>query len=525
MWLLRSLFTTVLTGVANVSESQDLFSERWTEGNLHNISWLVDNLGGFCCTVISVVGFGIVIFSILKNALSGLYVVNPTFWDKVDDIKTQAVGGIQSTIQGAAGGNQVTAKLGGVVSFLLGLLPNVKDLTDFATGKDGNQDPSTIDKKQYFTKSLLMLIAQIFIGMLIFFGYPSKIANWIGTGATYAIGVVLENANPVEFVSGFADSFVSVNLSTDNSPIKLEQNINEAARDAIAAVKTKYGDIKKESVQTVGGEIESYLIGALPDSDVGDILGAQEGYDYSIDCAIMENIPTKSSAFSPVGAAANNVYMAIGTNGTRTYRLWKSVNDLSHGSQLVGASDYIVWTINAVPEAVSSIASTRAVIFGGFGTGTVSGTSVKVPVNGIIFGDSDGEVQGTPGNTVSITAYKDATGADPKTVKGKLEAPLGSIAQTGFTLIVSKGDYEAVKDYEVWDVGLTGNWTMGNTANNKTTTYTLTKFRLKKNATTSGAALTSWASYVDLPEADGSMTVTSSISTSGLINADGSSIN
>ncbi|MBR3600621.1 MAG: hypothetical protein IKL53_12225, partial [Lachnospiraceae bacterium] len=86
--------------------SQNLFDKAWTEGNLYEIQPVVNVLGTFACWVISIVGFGIVIFSILKNAFSGLYVVNPAFWDKVSDVKAQAVTGAQKTIGDATkGGN------------------------------------------------------------------------------------------------------------------------------------------------------------------------------------------------------------------------------------------------------------------------------------------------------------------------------------------------------------------------------------------------------------------------------------
>ena len=35
--------------------------------------------------------------------MSGLYVVNPTFWDKVDDIKAQAVNGVSGTVNELVG--------------------------------------------------------------------------------------------------------------------------------------------------------------------------------------------------------------------------------------------------------------------------------------------------------------------------------------------------------------------------------------------------------------------------------------
>ena len=183
----------LLTG--DINAGQDLFSKAWTEGNLYEIQGFVSKLGSFACMLISIVGFGIVIFSILKNAMSGLYVVNPTFWDRVDDIKQQAISGMQSTIQEAAGsvngkGNYAAQKVGGIFTFLLGLIPNIKALTDF-------DDGVPVDKKQYFMKSIPLLIAQIFIGMMIFFGYPAKIAEWLGNGATYAIAAVIKNVDQI----------------------------------------------------------------------------------------------------------------------------------------------------------------------------------------------------------------------------------------------------------------------------------------------------------------------------------------
>ena len=204
---------------ATVNAGQDLFSKAWTEGNLYRIQGLVSKLGSFAGTVISIVGFGIVIFSILKNAMSGLYVVNPTFWDKVDDIKSQAIAGMQGTIGELAGsvrgnGNYAAQKVGGIFTFMLGLIPNIKALTDF-------DDGAPVDKKQYFMKSIPLLIAQIFIGMMIFFGYPAKIAEWIGSGATYAVAAVINNVDPIEVVQGINQKFTIYNLSNDGSQVHI----------------------------------------------------------------------------------------------------------------------------------------------------------------------------------------------------------------------------------------------------------------------------------------------------------------
>ena len=141
---------------ASVDAGKDLFSEAWTEGNLYTVNGIVEKLGAFACWVISIVGFGIVIFSILKNAMSGLYVVNPNFWDRVDEVKKQAVGGVSGTIQEATGktGNVAAQKLGGFLVFMLGLIPNIRALTDF-------DDGAPVDKKQYFMHSIPLLVVQI----------------------------------------------------------------------------------------------------------------------------------------------------------------------------------------------------------------------------------------------------------------------------------------------------------------------------------------------------------------------------
>ena len=149
--------------VAGMMLTGDLFAEDWTQGNLNSIPWLTNNLGKLACIVISAVGFGIVIFSILKNALSGLYVVNPKLFDKVDDVQ-KAIGLGDYAAEGALGGlTQKVPKIGSILQSLLALIPNVKALTDF----DG-VDSSVIDKKQYFMKAIPWLVAQIFIGMIIF---------------------------------------------------------------------------------------------------------------------------------------------------------------------------------------------------------------------------------------------------------------------------------------------------------------------------------------------------------------------
>ena len=68
----------------------NLFSAEWTVGDLSTIGFIKKWLGVVAVLFISIIGFGIVIATIIRNAINGLYAVNPKFWDRVDDVKRSA---------------------------------------------------------------------------------------------------------------------------------------------------------------------------------------------------------------------------------------------------------------------------------------------------------------------------------------------------------------------------------------------------------------------------------------------------
>lgn len=356
---------------------QDLVSDAWTEGNLFNISGLVDGLGGFACTVISVVGFCIVIFAILKNALSGLYVVNPAFWDKVSEIKTQAVDTVGSGINGAANligsktggaGSAAAQKLGGFLTFLLGCIPNVKALTDF-------EDGAEVDKKQYFMKSIPLLVVWIFIGMLIFFGYPAKIAKWIGNGGTYVINAILSNADPITFVQNLSDNVIIYSLATDGSNTTFDKNINGMTSDTMKVVSTKYKDANKEPMQNTATYIESKFMEVF--QNCGE-LAEDDGYAVSYSTTFMTSIPKLSAAYTQT---SEGYWIARATNGMISIKYWIAGSDLPTGSQLVGENDYFLLTVQLTPMALSNTSTESAAAYihvksASGTTSTVNGTTV-----------------------------------------------------------------------------------------------------------------------------------------------------
>lgn len=378
---------------------QNLFSSDWTQGNLYQISGVTNFLGNFACIVISVVGFSIVISSILKNVMSGLYCVNPNIWDRVDEVKNQAVGGINDAIGKAANGNQAVKKLGGVFTFLLSLIPNVKALTDF-------DEDAIIDKKQYFTKSLIMCIAQIFIGMFIFFGYPSKIAAWIGSAGTEAVDIVLNNVNPIEVVGNLSTKLVNVEFATDGSADNYDIVINQMAKEAYNKVIGKLSDTEKGPRQTVAYELETWLMGKFATQT--QVLSASDGYDFSTSATYLTQAPTVDGTGYVAVSGSNDMFQSTANDGTITYRTWLPTSSLSSGSTKVGSTDYLRIDLKCTPRALSATdTTTGSAYLSAGGQMTVQGQNTFMVLSGLEFNSSKvtGKISGTPGSDVTVTVY------------------------------------------------------------------------------------------------------------------------
>ena len=485
---------------------QDLFSEAWTEGNLYQISDIVSALGSFCCTIISIVGFGIVIFSILKNAMSGLYVVNPTFWDKVDDIKAQAVNGVSGTVNelvGKTNGNYAAQKVGGLFTFLLGLIPNIKALTDF-------DDGVPVDKKQYFMKSIPLLIAQIFIGMLIFFGYPAKIAEWIGNGATYAVSAIINNVDPVEVVANASEKFTVYNLATDGSQLPLEQVVNKMASEAVSVVKTRYSDIKKQPMQETAYDIENQLLSAFTEADsvVSMVLGASEGYNISVTSTAQSSVPTVSSAYRPTNPGSS-VYYAQATNGTYSFKFWIQCQSLPTGVPDVASTDYLVWTVTATPTAVSNTSTANLIACAGIkaqATAATGASTASFTIQGVQFGKDNGCIQGTLGQNCTVEAVDKTDGTVKYTWTAKIES--ASVSSSASTAVLTFAQSEKINVANALNtktdanpngncylrVTLPGSWSYSvtNTSNNSTLTLRVSELRLVKDGSKLTGLLSTW---------------------------------
>ncbi len=494
---LYSAFGILLTS-APTDTATNLFSGDWTQGNLFKIQGLVNFLGNIAVIVISAVGFGIVIFSILKNAISGLYVVNPPFWDKVSDLKNDMVQGATGLVNDTVGksNNVVAKKLGGGLTLLLGYIPNIKALTDF-----DDSDGEYIDKKQYFIKSIPLLVAQIFIGTLIFMGYPTKIASWVGTGGTYVIDAVINNVDPVETVQKISEGIIVYSLATDGSQDPFEVNINDFTREVFRVVNSQYTDMKKDSAQNVALTIEQNISTAFTDQSVRDVLGSDQGYNFTSSAIYTSITPTPSGGFKTIG---ENLYASQASNGTITYRYYINGTDLNSGSTMVSASDWFVLSVTCTPEAISNASTASMIAFGGFNpSATIEGTNantaqIKVQITGLTFGNGEqkSEIKGTLGSQITVDAC-DAQGMITQSFQAKMNsASIGQTTNVTASLYFSGSEKdrltEAMSSCAYLKVNLTGSWTKDVKDGTATTTIPVSELRLVRDTTSPSFALTTW---------------------------------
>ena len=486
-----------------LTAGQNLFSEQWTEGNLYEIQPIVNVLSQVSVWVISIVGFGIVIFSILKNALSGLYVINPTLWDKVDDIKNQAVAGVSNTIQQGVSayngrGSAVAQKLGGVATFLLSLIPNVKALTDF-------EDGAPVDKKQYFMRSIPLLVFQIFIGMFIFFGYPSKIANWIGSAGTYMVDAMINNVDPVEVIQGVSDKITVYTLATDGSPLPFDKVVNSATSKMLSTVQTRYRDMQKEPTQETAYALERYLQTALSKGSAESVLGAEEGYDINIICTPTSGVPALADAFKYVSTDASYpLVRAQAVNGTIQYKTWINANNLPTGSTKVGSEDYFVWTITATPVSVSKTSSATMIICAGYNANATASTGkmYNVRLQGLTIGNGESDLRGTPG-PVSVDIV-DSQGTVIASTSATLQTT--NINQTsGATpvLVFDEAQWNSIQGVirgsSYLRVALSGTWSVEvrESSGSNAITTTVNELRLVSGVSKATYALNIWDDFGD----------------------------
>lgn len=395
-----------------MGSNQNLFQPEWSQGNLDTIPWLVGILSTVACTFISIIGFGIVIFSIMKNALAGLYAVSPKLWDRVDEIKKANV-----SARSTEGGNQLINILGSIPTMLCKLLPNIKAMTEF--------EDEQITPKVYFMKSLPLLCAQIFVGVFIFFGYPAQFANKVQEFGTGVIDIVFANVDPLAWAERLPGEMTSYDFVTKGSDIDFDKNILEISQ---AATKTLVGyrtEILKSARQDCAYAIESWALSAFSSSDIISYMSDRDTWTMSA-----------SASYSPYSYADKALEgggtwpkLAVEADGTAvSYQTEVAVDTLPTGSKDAGSGAYVVVTLTftknsvdgssahaGVPLTATLYVPNNMITVNGTGTGTISIknlSGVKLKGSTVTVYNADGTAsQSGTANMVTGTTTLTITGA------------------------------------------------------------------------------------------------------------------
>lgn len=316
----------------------NLFSSDILAGNLATIPWLVNGLGWLSVRVISVIGFSIVVMTIMKNSGHGLYAVNPKFWDRVDEVhRTESI-----MAAGSKSGNEIGKLLGVISVTILSIIPNLKALTDF-------DDCQVTDPASYFIKGIPVMCVQVFIGVFIYFSYPAQVAEKYSTFSRGFIDCALNNIDPLAFIQKLPDHFFLPQFSTDGSITNLDNSTNKVSKKVWSRFVGQLSDIKKESKEKCALQVEDWVSGCLASViDYTDV----EKYDMSV--------TTRISSSSPDLSHVNDKHQ----DGVHTYAFACPIDNFDHGSATSTDGLYIRFDLTFTELATkSSSLSSASLVF------------------------------------------------------------------------------------------------------------------------------------------------------------------
>lgn len=315
----------------------DLFSAEYVQGDLASsglISALTHYIGIVAVFIISIVGFGIVMSSIMKNAMAGLYCVNPKLWDRVAEVKenggnraTEAIGKF------GAVGKVASKPVGLLISGFCAVLPNVKAMTDF-------DDNDTLDAKAYFLRALPLMIFQIFVGVFIFYGYPSKVAAYAGDFGTGLFDVVLTNVDPTAWVEAVPTTFANYTLVTDGATDDESKAVNKVSYAVIKRYVAKYNDITKSKRVEIGLDIESWVMTEMTSMENAGRYLDSSAYDMSVECLI-PGVPQDLSRVNQADTSGAYSRPKVGGTGIVTYSFVGDASMFDSGTAMDNSNDYV----------------------------------------------------------------------------------------------------------------------------------------------------------------------------------------
>lgn len=334
-----------------------------------------------------------------------------------------AKGGLKASVDAgmySGSGNQISLFIGSLGTILLSFLPNIKALTE--------ADDTQLDVKAYFLKSIPLAVVQIFVGVFIFFGYPTKVAEKFSLFGRGMIDLWLDNTDPMALVKSIPDKFYLLQLSTDGSKISFDRNANKATREVFSAYAGNFSDMTADARANVSLQLESWVIDDL------NAIDAKYTDDEQYKAAYTARISKGEADLTRIQDVTAN-------DGTYTYAWQENVNSWDHGSALTGKEDeYIVLTATYTPVAKSnkSNASTTCVL--NVTTNMASRGAGYIEVKLDSDGTSNYGLVGNGGSCTVVTADGTNVNATASVQGNKIRiVPVGSGDLTGAVQIINMG--------------------------------------------------------------------------------------
>jgi hypothetical protein len=245
--------------------SQDILSNPMFQGTQDSIAWIMNWTQSGFGIVISTVAFLIILVAILKNVMAGLYCTYPKFFDKVDAVHRENEGiGWITAIQGLKT-NAASINGGSVMKFFLGIMPNIKALTDF--------EDTQVAPKDYFMRAIPAGIAAICIGAFIYNGHYRDLAAQVTDFGSEVLSRTLLSFDPIKAYDDITASAGRPEFSTDKATDKKSMLINQISVETYKKIIGEYPDVKdKIAKAALARHIEEFVDGAF----TGDA-GAEAG--------------------------------------------------------------------------------------------------------------------------------------------------------------------------------------------------------------------------------------------------------
>lgn len=221
----------------------DIMTDERFVGAIDSISWLTERIDKYFTMVITATAFFIISSALLKNVCAGAYCANHKFWDKVAQAHEKSdaltIASVGSYFQGKQFMNTSASSF---KDMILGIIPNIKALTDF--------DDADIEPKAYFMKAIPQMLACIIIGVFVYNGYYRDTAATVGTFGSVICERVFSSVDPAVFVDKLTDTTATPPNIYKNDPSTQGNYCYQISMALYKACISSFSDIKTSEDKT-----------------------------------------------------------------------------------------------------------------------------------------------------------------------------------------------------------------------------------------------------------------------------------